>query len=106
MQNLTKIHKYLRHWRRKFFIGSILVIEGLEPCHTHVFKKGAFFTVPWVWGFTAVSVRVVHPKIAAWVSARGNFFGGECKELFALVGWSVLGVCCKRGRGYSARGLF
>ena len=27
-----------------------------------MFKKSAFFTAPWVWGFTAVSVRVVHPK--------------------------------------------
>ena len=28
-----------------------------------IFKKSAFFTAPWVWGFTTVRVHVVHPKI-------------------------------------------
>ena len=45
-----------------FSLATHLESRGLEPCCARVVKRSACFTVPWVWGFTAVRVRVVQPK--------------------------------------------
>ena len=47
----------------------------------HIFEKGAFFTVPWVWGFLVVPVCVVHPKL--YREGRGT--RGICPPLPGLV---------------------
>ena len=52
----------INHWRWKISLVIHFHSRGLQPRRALVFKKRTFFTMPRVWGFKDVRVRIVHAK--------------------------------------------
>ena len=53
----------LWRWRRKIFMGHTLPFQGVRALSCAFLKRVHSLQRPGFWGFTAVCVRIVHPKM-------------------------------------------